>query len=116
MRRLIASGVAATAALIGLALPADAAATWTIDAVCDHATVTLTGYPAGTVAKVWTKQKTGNYSLVPNRQAIFEGDWITTVYTARSTSSYNQQTVKLEVAPGGDYTQVFTVGKPFNRC
>jgi hypothetical protein len=114
MRRLIASGVAATAALIGLALPADAAEpTQTISAVCDTGTVTIKDYPADSRVIVWTKPYRGNYT--ERYRTTFTGDLTVVVKVAGVYDRYQYTgSIKVEFWPGN--VNGFTWGQTFTRC
>lgn len=117
MRRLIASGVAATAALIGLALPADAAEpTQTISAVCDTGTVTIKDYPANSRVIVRTKSKYGNYERWNTRTVYpFQGDLTVVVKVPGTYSRYAYPwIISVEFWPGN--VNGFTWGQPFSRC
>jgi hypothetical protein len=121
MRRLIAAGVAATAALIGLALPADAAApTQTITAVCDTGTVTIKDYPANSKVIVRWKPYRGNFQTYWTKTVNpFAGDLTVVVKVPGAYTRYDYPwVISVEFHQGDSNAPgtVFTWGKPFDRC
>ena len=94
------------------AIPAEAAPTVTITAVCDHVTVTPTGWPTASTLKVWVKTRRYNYTLTAS--TVFSDTTTATTTTQRATTYYTDKLYTVNVVAPDGTTAVLS--GTFTRC